>query len=142
MRTGDLGRLDETGDLHYVGRSKEMIKTGGFSVDPVEVENAVLNLDTIREVAVVGVEDEHWGEAVVAFASPVRGAEVTADQVIATCRGSIAGYKVPKRVVFVDELPKNATGKVERGRLRAMYAGARSGPGPPPAAAPGSPPAG
>lgn len=118
VRTGDLGRFDAAGNLHYVGRSKEMIKTGGFSVDPLEVENAILEQDGIAEVAVLGVEDEHWGEAVVAFVVPVAGTSVEEATVIAACKGAIASYKVPKRVHLAERLPKNPAGKVERGRLR------------------------
>lgn len=120
--TGDLGRFDEDGDLHYVGRSKEMIKTGGFSVDPTEVENAILTLEGVREAAVVGVEDEHWGEAVVAFVTPTNGAPVREEHVVEACKREIASYKAPKRVFHLDALPKNPTGKVERGRLREIYA--------------------
>lgn len=119
--TGDLGRLDADGDLHYVGRRKEMIKTGGFSVDPREVEDALLTLAGVVEAAVVGVPDDHWGEMVVAFAVPGDGAPDEA-AVIAACRERLAGYRVPKRVRFLDALPVNATGKVERGALRERYA--------------------
>jgi acyl-CoA synthetase (AMP-forming)/AMP-acid ligase II len=118
LRTGDLGRLDPAGDLHYVGRSKEMIKTGGFSVDPAEVENAILEREEVAEAAVVGVADEHWGEEVVAFVVLGPGAEPAADDLLATCRERIASFKLPKRLFFVDDLPKNATGKIERGALR------------------------
>jgi acyl-CoA synthetase (AMP-forming)/AMP-acid ligase II len=121
VRTGDLGSIDADGDLHYVGRMKEMIKTGGFSVDPVEVENAILALDTAREAAVLGVEDERWGEMGVAFVAPGRGSSLSPEEAIAACRERIAGYKTPKRVFVVDELPKNPTGKVERGVLRRWY---------------------
>jgi acyl-CoA synthetase (AMP-forming)/AMP-acid ligase II len=118
LRTGDLGRIDAGGDLHYVGRSKEMIKTGGFSVDPAEVENAILEREEVVETAVVGVEDEHWGEEVVAFVVIARGSSFDADELRAECRERIAAFKLPKRVFFVDDLPKNPTGKVERGALR------------------------
>lgn len=118
--TGDLGRLDEHGDLHYVGRLKEMIKSGGFSVDPVEVEYALTAIDGVREAAVIGVPDEHWGEMVVAYV--VCGAALDEAAIIAACRGQVAGYKVPKRVFIIDALPVNATGKVQRGRLREAYA--------------------
>jgi fatty-acyl-CoA synthase len=118
LRTGDLGRIDAAGDLHYVGRSKEMIKTGGFSVDPAEVENAILEREEVVETAVVGVEDEHWGEEVVAFVVVAEGATFDADELRAECRARIAAFKLPKRVFFVDDLPKNPTGKVERGALR------------------------
>lgn len=118
LRTGDLGRVDPGGDLHYVGRSKEMIKTGGFSVDPAEVENAILERAEVAEAAVVGAADEHWGEEVVAFVVLADGAELEAAELLATCRERIASFKLPKRVFFIEDLPKNATGKVERGALR------------------------
>jgi acyl-CoA synthetase (AMP-forming)/AMP-acid ligase II len=121
VMTGDLGVVDAAGDLHYVGRSKEMIKTGGFSVDPTEVENAILTLDGVDAAAVLGVEDEHWGEKVIAFVAPAGRPDVDAAAVIAACRSQIAGYKVPKQVFFVDALPVNATGKVERAVLRRTY---------------------
>jgi acyl-CoA synthetase (AMP-forming)/AMP-acid ligase II len=120
MLTGDLGRIDEDGDLHYAGRLKEMVKTGGFSVDPAEVERALTTLDEVAEAAVIGVPDEHWGEMVVAFVV-CRGAFLER-AVIEACRERLAGYKVPKRVIAIDTLPLNATGKVERGRLRDRFA--------------------
>lgn len=120
VRTGDLGRIDAGGDLHYVGRSKEMIKTGGFSVDPTEVENAILEREEVLEAAVVGVEDEHWGEEVVAFVVFRDGAEIPAAELIHSCRPHIASFKLPKRILALEELPKNPTGKVERGALRAL----------------------
>ena len=67
LYTGDLGYVDESGRVHMTGRKKEMIKTGGFSVDPIEVEKAILGFPGVREAAVVGAPDEHWGEVVVAF---------------------------------------------------------------------------
>ena len=121
--TGDLGHLDADGDLHYTGRAKEMIKTGGFSVDPREVERALLACPGVAEAAVVGVADEHWGEMVVAFVVAAPGAPRHADAVVDACRGTLAGYKLPKRVEFVTALPTNATGKVARGELRARAAG-------------------
>jgi acyl-CoA synthetase (AMP-forming)/AMP-acid ligase II len=120
--TGDLGRIDEAGDLHYTGRLKEMIKTGGFSVDPVEVERALLALDGIEEAAVIGVPDDHWGEMLVAYVvcgeAPFQEAAVTR-----ACREQLAGFKVPKRVLPLPALPINATGKVDRARLRKRFAG-------------------
>ena len=121
VRTGDLGRIDADGDLHYLGRLKEMIKTGGFSVDPREVEEALLAIPGIEQAAVLGVPDEHWGEMVVAVIAPAGAASV--EEILGACRRRLAGYKVPKRVHELDALPLNATGKVERGRLRERYAG-------------------
>ena len=122
LRTGDLGRLDAEGNLHYVGRSKEMIKTGGFSVDPVEVENAILDREEIAEAAVLGTESERWGEEVVAVVVVREGAALDEAGLLAACKQRIASYKVPKRVLTLPELPKNPTGKVERGALRDLVA--------------------
>jgi acyl-CoA synthetase (AMP-forming)/AMP-acid ligase II len=120
VHTGDLGYLDERGNLHFAGRRKEIIKTGGFSVDPVEIENVILELEWVLEAAVVGAPDEHWGEAVIAVVVCSGGAEVQSDEVIALCKSRLAGFKVPKRVISLAELPKNPTGKIERGRLREL----------------------
>jgi acyl-CoA synthetase (AMP-forming)/AMP-acid ligase II len=119
LRTGDLGRRDAAGNLHYVGRSKEMIKTGGFSVDPTEVENALLDREEVAEAAVVGAESEHWGEEVVAFVVLAGDGDLAEADLRDACRERIAAFKVPKRVRFLAELPKNPTGKIERGALRA-----------------------
>jgi acyl-CoA synthetase (AMP-forming)/AMP-acid ligase II len=122
VHTGDLGYIDDDGDLHFAGRKKEIIKSGGFSVDPVEVEHRLFELSDVREAAVVGVPDEHWGEMVVAFMVPAPGAELDARRVREHCRERLADYKVPKAFRVLDELPKNPTGKVERGRLRTLWA--------------------
>jgi acyl-CoA synthetase (AMP-forming)/AMP-acid ligase II len=116
--TGDVGYIDESGYLFILDRRKDMIITGGFNVYPREVENAVSTLPGIREVAVVGAPDERWGEVITAVVSAEPGAGLTADEVIAHCRASIGGYKVPKRVLFVGELPKNGTGKIDKPALR------------------------
>jgi acyl-CoA synthetase (AMP-forming)/AMP-acid ligase II len=119
VRTGDLGLRDADGDLHYRGRRKEMVKTGGFSVDPREVERVVLAVAGVTDAVVVGVPDDHWGEMVVAFV--VAEADLTEEALLAACRARLAGYKMPKRIRFIAELPLNATGKVARGRLREQY---------------------
>lgn len=121
LHTGDLGYLDEDDDLHFAGRKKEMIKTGGFSVDPVEVEQRLFELGDVREAAVVGVADEHWGEMVVAFVVAQPGARLDEAHVLEHCRQRLADFKVPKAVRVLDELPKNPTGKVERGSLRSIW---------------------
>lgn len=119
--TGDLGRIDDAGDLRYAGRVKEMIKTGGFSVDPVEVERVLVAIDGIEEAAVVGVPDAHWGEMLVAYVIP-KGGTFQEAAIAGACRARLAGFKVPKRILAVGELPVNATGKVERARLRERFA--------------------
>jgi acyl-CoA synthetase (AMP-forming)/AMP-acid ligase II len=99
-----------------------MIKTGGFSVDPVEVERAIMSFPGIRETAVVGVPDEHWGELIVAYVAAPSDVVDDEQELIAYVKSRIAGFKCPKRVAFVDELPKNPMGKIERARLRAQAA--------------------
>ncbi len=116
-RTGDLGYLNETSHMFLVDRAKDMIVTGGENVYSMEVEAALSSHHTIVEVAVFGVPDERWGEAVyaVVFASQ----PVTSDDLIAHCRERIAGYKVPKRIeVRYDALPKSAAGKLLKRELR------------------------
>jgi acyl-CoA synthetase (AMP-forming)/AMP-acid ligase II len=120
LYTGDLGYLDDAGRVHVAGRKKAMIKTGGFSVDPVEVENAMLAFPGVREAAVVGIPDEHWGEQVVGFVAAEAGAEVDEADLLRFVKQRIATFKSPKRLWFVPELPKNASGKVERARLRTV----------------------
>lgn len=122
LRTGDLGYLDAAGRVHVVGRKKAMIKSGGFSVDPVEVENALMAFPGVREAAVVGVADEHWGEQVVAFAAPADGLAGAEDEVLAFVKSQVASYKCPKRLWLLPELPKNAMGKIERKRLGELAA--------------------
>jgi acyl-CoA synthetase (AMP-forming)/AMP-acid ligase II len=119
VMTGDLGRSSTDGELHYAGRSKEMIKTGGFSVDPTEVENVLRDLDGVLDAAVVGTPDDYWGEAVVAFLV-AESTTVDVEEVLARCRERLAGFKTPKAAFVLAELPHNATGKVERGRLRSL----------------------
>lgn len=116
--TGDVGYLDEHGYLFLLDRRKDMIITGGFNVYPREIENVVSDLPGIREVAVLGAPDERWGEAITAIVSLVPGSELTPDDVIAHCRGFLGGYKVPKRVIVVDDLPKLGTGKINKVDLR------------------------
>jgi malonyl-CoA/methylmalonyl-CoA synthetase len=121
FRTGDVGRFDEGGYLHIVGRSKDLIISGGLNVYPKEVEAVLDDLDGIVESAVIGVPDADFGEAVVAVVVPAVGAVVEPDAVRAAARTQLAGFKVPKRVVVVADLPRNAMGKVEKAKLRATY---------------------
>ena len=117
-RTGDAGYFDEAGFLYLVDRKKDMIVSGGFNVYPREVENVISTLAGVREVAVVGAPSDKWGEQVMAFVAPIDGAAVTEAGVIAHCRQHLGGYKVPKEVRFVPELPKNGAGKVAKRVLR------------------------
>lgn len=110
--TGDLGWIDPDNYLYVVGRAKNMIKTGSINVAPAEIEGAILDLAGVDDVAVFGVPDEEWGEAVKAAIVCKRGASLNADEVKAHCRKSLAGFKVPKSIVFVEAIARNPTGKV------------------------------
>lgn len=113
MHTGDLGWLDSDGFLHFDGRQGEMIKSGGENVSPSEVETVLQEIDTVMEAAVVGLSDETWGERVAA--AVVRSDEaVTAEDIEAYCRGRLAGFKLPRTIVFVESLPKQGSRKVDR----------------------------
>ncbi len=117
--TGDMGYFDDTSAVYLVDRKKDMIITGAENVYSVEVENALSTHPAVLEVAVIGVPDELWGEAVKAVVVPRPGHAVEAKDLIAHCRGKIAGYKIPKSVDFRDEpLPKTGPGKIAKRRLR------------------------
>lgn len=120
MRTGDLGRFDADGYLMLEGRLKEIIKSGGMTVVPREVEEALLRQPDVLEVAVIGAPDERWGEAVHAVVALRPGRQVTAEELRSFCREHLAGYKCPQAVHFVRELPRTGIGKVDRQRLREL----------------------
>jgi malonyl-CoA/methylmalonyl-CoA synthetase len=122
FRTGDVGMFDADGYLHIVGRSKDLIISGGLNVYPKEVEDVVDALPGVSESAVIGVPDRDFGEAVVAVVVPLDGAEIDPVEVRASARERLAPFKVPKRVHVVDALPRNAMGKVEKAVLRTRYA--------------------
>jgi len=114
-RTGDLGELDDEGYLSIVGRTGELIRTGGEAVAPAEVEAVLLELPSVADVAVVGVPDATWGEVVCAVVVAVGGTAPTAEAVRAHCRGRLAAYKHPRRVEVVEAIPRTpATGQVQR----------------------------
>jgi long-chain acyl-CoA synthetase len=120
-RTGDLGLLDADGYLTIVDRKKDMVVTGGFNVYPTEIENVISTLPAVEEVAVVGVPDEIWGESLKAIVVRRMGHPLTEADVIDVCIESLAGYKKPRSVEFVAELPKTGSGKIMRRRLRDRY---------------------
>ena len=122
FRTGDVGRLDERGVLTIVGRSKDLIITGGYNVYPAEVEALLNELPGVAESAVVGVPHPDFGEGVVAAIVPRNGETPDCDALIASMKARIAPFKVPKRVFVMDELPRNAMGKVQKNRLREQLA--------------------
>jgi len=106
--TGDLGAFDDEGFLSIVGRRKEVIRSGGESIFPAELERVLLDHPAIREAAIVGVPDPHWGEAVVAAIVLHDGAALSADDVIAHVRQHLAGFKRPRHVRFLPQLPRTA----------------------------------
>jgi acyl-CoA synthetase (AMP-forming)/AMP-acid ligase II len=119
--TGDAGYFDPDGYLYIHDRVKDMIVSGGENIYPAEVENAIFGHPAVADVAVIGVPDERWGEAVKACVVKKPGRTATPAEIIAWARERIAGYKLPKTVDFVDALPRNPTGKVLRRELRKPY---------------------
>ncbi|MEQ8356786.1 MAG: malonyl-CoA synthase [Kiloniellaceae bacterium] len=120
--TGDLSKIDERGYVHIVGRSKDLIISGGFNVYPKEVELCVDGIDGVEESAVIGVSHPDFGEAVVAVVKRASAEdEISAEGIQAVAKAELANFKVPKRVFFVDELPRNAMGKVQKNALRERF---------------------
>jgi malonyl-CoA/methylmalonyl-CoA synthetase len=119
--TGDLGRVDPEGYLHIVGRDKDLIISGGFNVYPAEVEAAIDALPGVAECAVVGVAHADFGEGVVAVVALHPGFSLEEAQIREPLRERLAAYKMPKRVFFVGELPRNTMGKIQKNVLREQY---------------------
>jgi malonyl-CoA/methylmalonyl-CoA synthetase len=117
FRTGDIGSVDHEGRLTLVGRSSDLVISGGYNVYPKEVELAIDRTPGVEESAVVGAPDPDLGEVVVAVVVPRAGADVDEDDVLAACE-DLARFKRPRRVVFVEDLPRNAMGKVLKAQLR------------------------
>ena len=122
FRTGDMGRFDSEGYLAIIGRDKDLIITGGLNVYPKEIEERIDAIDGVVESAVVGVPHPDFGEAVTAVVVAKPGHALTEASILATLKADIAGFKVPKRVFFVVELPRNAMGKVVKAALREKFA--------------------
>ncbi|TDC63654.1 fatty acid--CoA ligase family protein [Actinomadura sp. GC306] len=118
LDTGDRGRLDERGNLTITGRTKEMFVVGGFNVYPAEVEDVLARHAAVAESGVVGVPDARMGEVGRAYVKLRPGQSATAEELIAHCRELLANFKVPREVVFVDDLPKTASGKIRRVELK------------------------
>jgi acyl-CoA synthetase (AMP-forming)/AMP-acid ligase II len=124
--TGDLGFFDEEGYLFLTDRKGDMIISGGENVHPTETENALQEHPAVREVAVVGVPDPKWGEAVKAVVALEHGRLASADELMAFCRERIAAYKCPRSIDFVDELPKSTVGKILRREVKKRNACSRT----------------
>ena len=118
LHTGDIGVLDERGNLRITDRKKDMFIVGGFNAYPAEIEGMVLEHHGVSQVAVVGVPDDRMGEVGYAYVVPRHAAQLDADELLAWCRERMANYKVPRFVEIVDALPLNASGKVLKYELR------------------------
>ena len=121
FRTGDMGSISEDGYLSIAGRSKDLIISGGYNVYPKEIELAIDELPSVKESAVVGVPHPDFGEAVTAIVVSKPGTRPTETDILMALKRKLANFKVPKRVYFVDELPRNAMGKVQKNVLREKY---------------------
>jgi long-chain acyl-CoA synthetase len=121
LHTGDVGYLDEAGYLFLMDRAHDMIISGGENIYPREIEEVLVRHEAVREVAVIGIPDPEWGEAVKAVVSIKTNARVTEQELIDFCRDHIASYKKPRSVDFVDELPRNNYGKIVKRELRDAY---------------------
>jgi malonyl-CoA/methylmalonyl-CoA synthetase len=122
--TGDLGKIDARGYVHIIGRGKDLVITGGFNVYPKEVENELDALSGVEESAVIGIEHADFGEAVTAvvvLSTTATSSHLSEQQMITQLRQRLAAFKVPKRVIIVDALPRNTMGKVQKNVLREMY---------------------
>ena len=118
LHSGDTGLLREDGHLQFLGRYKDMLKVGGENVSPAEVEGYLQRHEGVANVAVVGAPDARLSEIAVAFVVRAEGSSITADEVLAHCKGKIASFKIPKHVFFIDELPMTPTGKIQKHKLR------------------------
>jgi malonyl-CoA/methylmalonyl-CoA synthetase len=120
--TGDLGKIDAKGYVHILGRGKDLVISGGFNVYPKEIESEIDAMPGVVESAVIGVPHADFGEGVTAVVVRDKGAKVDEAAVLRALDGRLAKFKMPKRVIVVDELPRNAMGKVQKNILRDSYA--------------------
>ena len=121
VHTGDAGYLDDEGYLYLKDRIKDMVVSGGENIYPVEVENALAKLEAVADVAVIGVPDDKFGEALLAFVVTKPDMTLTLEELIDFCRDKIAGYKIPRQLEIVAELPRNPSGKILKKVLREPY---------------------
>ena len=120
LATGDLGFLDSDGYLYLKGRKDDIINVGGEKVSPTEIELAIKQLDKIQDVGVIGVPDKTFGEIPVAFI--VTEFNLETNEILSHCIKTLERYKIPQNFIFIDSIPKNESGKIERNTLREMYA--------------------
>lgn len=118
LKTGDLGYLDPDGFLHVTGRAKDVIIRGGVNISPLEIDNALVRHPDVAEAATIGVPDKVYGEEAIAFVAARPGSALSADDVAAHCVAALPDFKRPKQIVMLDDIPKNARGKIDRAALR------------------------
>jgi len=118
LRTGDLFRFDADGYGYFVGRGKDMVKTGGENVAALEVEICLSQHPGVSEAAVFGVPHDYWGEELRAAVVAAPGADVDAEELRAFCRERLTGFKVPKKITVMPELPKSSSGKIQKFKLK------------------------
>ena len=121
FRSGDLGYLDENGEIRVADRKKECINTGGEKVFPLEVEEVIAKNSKVDDVCVIGVPNEEWGNTVRAVIQLKRNEQAEPEEILEGCRGELAGYKIPRSVVFVEALPRSPVGKMLREKVREAY---------------------
>jgi malonyl-CoA/methylmalonyl-CoA synthetase len=121
FKTGDVGKIDERGYVHIVGRSKDLLISGGYNVYPAEIEGYINDMPGVAESALVGVPHPDFGEVGIAVVIAKPGAALKADAIIAALKSQLANFKIPKRVDIVAELPRNTMGKVQKNLLRDQY---------------------
>jgi malonyl-CoA/methylmalonyl-CoA synthetase len=121
FKTGDVGKIDERGYLSIVGRSKDLIISGGYNVYPAEVEGYINQLPGVAESALVGVPHPDFGEVGVAVVTARPGVRLDGEQILSRLKSQLANFKIPKRCFVVDELPRNSMGKVQKNLLRERH---------------------
>ncbi len=127
LYTGDLGTVDEDGFIYMTEREKDIIKSSGFRVSPKEIEDHISNMQEVVEVAVIGIPDDLLGETIKAFVSVVGGSSIGEQDIISHCQAHFPPYKVPKEVVFLDNIPKNTSNKIDKPALRRLDAQRKGG---------------
>ena len=121
FHTGDMATVNQDGYINIVDRAKDVIISGGENISSIEVEDVLYDHPAVLEAAVIGVPSEQWGETPLALIVPREGHDVTRDDIVAHCRATMAGFKIPRRVEFVETLPRTATGKLKKFELREAY---------------------
>jgi len=119
--SGDLGKVDAEGYVHILGREKDLVISGGYNIYPKQIETEIDALDGVLESAVFGIADADLGEAVAAAVVPVAGVKLDPEQLVKALEPVLARFKLPRKVFVIDELPRNAMGKVQKNSLRDTY---------------------